>query len=1060
MARDASMSVHMSESDPGNSFDKVGRFVLSDFQHRRPFSSFLPGIAGLQGIPMWVFYVNRGQAICSFGVENKDHPILEFQAANKAYQSTSLLGFRTFLNGTSAGITWHHEAFSSWQMEDIQHTMFIGMNEIEIQEVNPALGYQINVLYFIVPNEPFSGLVRQVSLKNLRDTSLTLEVLDGLPWIIPYGVDNGALKHIGRTIEAWMHVDNVQNRLPFYRLKATPGDTAEVSAIQSGNYALAFSDGKLLPVIADPVCIFGWDTSLSSAHLYHDHGLAGVFEKQQTEEGRSLCAFFGKAFEINPGKPKAITSFYGFASSLSEIQSNVENLRSKSYIDKKLNNARNLTKELTDVIRTESDSPVFDAYCRQTFLDNLLRGGYPLILGDKHIYHVYSRKHGDIERDYNYFVLAPEYYSQGNGNYRDINQNRRSDVFFVSQAGIANIRLFTSLIQADGYNPLVISGLTFSVHLDQQADMLRLAKHKNGLKMIFENRFTAGELLEAALKAQTSIPVEDFFHQVLACAEAHVQAEHGEGYWIDHWTYILDLIEAYLAIYPDEKKLLLSESDPLPFFDNSHFVQPRNERFVLSDGKPRQLNAVKEDLEKAALIRSRAEDKHWARAQHGQGDIFRLPLISKLTLLAILKFLTLDPSGMGIQMEAGRPGWYDALNGLPALFSSSMPETCELLRLVNFLKDNLAEWPQPIMLPVEAQVLIDVIKNVQVFDGEAFIIWDQMTSALEVYRESVRLGFDGRTVSIDVTNLLESMCIVLIRGIKKANDFDDEIPPTYFIHEITEYALTGTVDGHSRPHITVKRTQPVALPAFLEGAVHQMKVSQKEDVRHLHNNVRNSDLFDRKLGMFKVNSPLQGQSHEIGRARAFTPGWLENESIWMHMSFKYLLELLKAGLIEEFFIELKSHLPPFMEPDIYGRSPLENSSFIVSSEHPDASLHGTGFVARLSGSTAEFLNMWSIMTAGGKPFWLEKGALVLELKPTLPGWMFKQDGTFKFCFLGSCEVTLHNPSRKDTYQEGAVINRIVLRSKGETVELKGAVISSPYASRVRLGEFEAADIYY
>ncbi len=26
-------------------------------------------------------------------------------------------------------------------------------------------------------------------------------------------------------------------------------------------------------------------------------------------------------------------------------------------------------------------------------------------------------------------------------------------------------------------------------------------------------------------------------------------------------------------------------------------------------------------------------------------------------------------------MEAGRPGWYDALNGLPGLFGSSMPET-------------------------------------------------------------------------------------------------------------------------------------------------------------------------------------------------------------------------------------------------------------------------------------------------------------------------------------------------------------------------------------------------
>jgi len=37
---------------------------------------------------------------------------------------------------------------------------------------------------------------------------------------------------------------------------------------------------------------------------------------------------------------------------------------------------------------------------------------------------------------------------------------------------------------------------------------------------------------------------------------------------------------------------------------------------------------------------------------------------------------------MGIEMEAGKPGWYDALNGLPGLFGSSVGETAELIRLI------------------------------------------------------------------------------------------------------------------------------------------------------------------------------------------------------------------------------------------------------------------------------------------------------------------------------------------------------------------------------------------
>jgi hypothetical protein len=737
----------------------------------------------------------------------------------------------------------------------------------------------------------------------------------------------------------------------------------------------------------------------------------------------------------------------------------VQSLKKQGYIDQKLNQARKLMIDLTDVIKTESASPIFDAYCRQTFLDNFLRGGYPLVLGNKHVFHVYSRKHGDIERDYNYFVLAPEYCSQGNGNYRDVNQNRRSDVFFVPQAGLSNIRLFMSLIQADGYNPLVISRLTFSIPPGQLAGILSLVKISNKLAKLLERRFTPGELYGAALDSQISIPVEDFLDQVISQAEVHIQAEHGEGYWVDHWTYNLDLIDAYLAIYPDKKFTLLFESDPLPFFDSSHYIRPRHERFVLSNGQPRQLNAVAEDLQKAALIQSRRVDRHWARTCQGQAEIFRLPLISKLALLAILKFATLDPSGMGIQMEAGRPGWYDALNGLPGLFGSSMPETYELLRLINFLMDTLGEFSHQVLLPKEAQALIEVIGDVLLQETDAFTAWDKMTDALETYRESLRMGFDGRIILIDISDLLSHMRTALEKGIKKVNTLSDGLPPTYFIHEVTGYAQATTKDGNGRPHIQIKSFKPVALPAFLEGPVRQMKISNTNEVRDLHAKLRNSELYDRKLGMYKVNTSLESQSHEIGRARAFTPGWLENESIWMHMAFKYLLELQRAGLNEQFFRDLQTHLPAFMDPDIYGRSPLENASFVVSSAHPDASLHGNSFVARLSGSTAEFLSMWVLMTVGKQPFRVEKGELVLEFKPNLPGWMFKENGTFLFRFLGSCDVTLHNPSRRDTYAEGLKVIKIILRSNTETINISNSQINSPYAARVRKGEFESIELF-
>jgi hypothetical protein len=72
-------------------------FVIENYNFARPLANFFPGIAGKYGIPMWVFYVNRGQAISSFGTKDKDHSILEFFPANKSWQLVTSHGFRTFL---------------------------------------------------------------------------------------------------------------------------------------------------------------------------------------------------------------------------------------------------------------------------------------------------------------------------------------------------------------------------------------------------------------------------------------------------------------------------------------------------------------------------------------------------------------------------------------------------------------------------------------------------------------------------------------------------------------------------------------------------------------------------------------------------------------------------------------------------------------------------------------------------------------------------------------------------------------------------------------------------
>jgi hypothetical protein len=276
---------------------------------------------------------------------------------------------------------------------------------------------------------------------------------------------------------------------------------------------------------------------------------------------------------------------------------------------------------------------------------------------------------------------------------------------------------------------------------------------------------------------------------------------------------------------------------------------------------------------------------------------------------------------------------------------------------------------------------------------------------------------------------------VLTCGLSKAVDADG-LPVSYFTHQMTEFevlpstpALHRNEDETLAVHVTALCFQHKPVAAFLEGTVHALRsVANPALARELYKAVRKSQLFDAKLGMYRVNVPLDTESFEIGRSRIFSPGWLENESIFLHMHYKFLLETLRAGLAQEFFDDLQRGLVAFHDPEVYGRSPLENSSFIASSRFPDAQAHGVGFVARLSGATAEWISMVLHMGLGATPFRLVAGALRFEPQPVLADWLFTSEASggfgphcFGFKLFSQTWVVYHNPGRRNTFGAGAAV---------------------------------------
>ena len=676
----------------------------------------------------------------------------------------------------------------------------------------------------------------------------------------------------------------------------------------------------------------------------------------------------------------------------------------------------------------------------------------PLIqLGDKNkkIYYVYSRKHGDLERDYNFFSIEPNFYSQGNGNFRDVNQNRRMDSYIHPFVGKENIKIFSDLIQLDGYNPLVVKGKKFVIN-DQYKDEISNFDKKtmNAISEVINKKFTAGELFYALVeKAKLNKNnAKDIMNFIIDLCSEDVESDFAEGFWIDHWTYNLDLIEEYLNIYPDKiMELLINERD-YKFYNSPEYVLPRRDRYVINQGKVRQYVS----LGKKSKLTS-----NWIYTE--KGKLYKTNLLTKLIMLAGIKFMTLDEYGIGIEMEAGKPGWNDAMNGLPGLLGSSFAETAELKRLLLFINKNL-KFIEKVDIPEEFyNCLAEVYKNLYC-DLSDLEYWNRMSNLREKYREETKYSITGKEISISNSQLkeiLEKMISKIDRGIEKAKELNKGRIPTFMYYDITKFRKEDN-------NIVPLEFKINFLPDFLEGPTRYLKTHlNSEESVELYKKIKDSNVYDKKLKMYKTSESLEDITFEIGRSRGFTAGWLERESIFMHMEYKYLLELLKCGLIEQYFEEAKNILPPFMKPEVYGRSILENSSFIASSVNPDESIHGKGFVARLTGTTVEMLNIWKIMMTGEKLFSYDNGILSFNLSPILSDDFFDENNMISTTVLGRVNLIYINNERKNTFgkNKGIVKEISIIKHDGEIIKVNGNIVQGELAKEIRSGNVARIEAY-
>jgi hypothetical protein len=1003
-------------------------FVIHDFQKQKPFSSFLPGIAGLQGLPMWAFYVNRGQAISSFGVRDKNGAITEFYPANLAYAYVHQHGFRTFIKHEQIVFECFQEKNSS------QQTLSITGHDLVLEEVIPTWAIKVVVTYATLPEMPLSALMRKVEIINLTSEKKAFVIVDGLSQMLPAGIDYGGYKAISNLLQSWMEVEE-NSEYVFLKLRASTADSSEVKLVEDGHFYTYV--GLHQPhYIYDYKSVFALDRSFQTPYQFQQLDYVTFCQQKQAPVNQVPSAFVSA--EINLKDRVSFYGLFGYSAHRSQLSSLLKTFTLKTLEEKFLQNST-IIHHLNQDIHTETNEPLLDAYFKQCYLDNILRGGYPLTfktLDGQVAYHVYSRKHGDLERDYNFFSIEPSYLSQGNGAFRDVLQNRRNDLYFHPEAGVTTIAQFMSLIQADGYNPLSVEGITFTFSGDA-------SQYPASFSPLLKTEFTPGQLALAAEKHQ--LPILKTVENILAQSHYQIRATYGEGYWGDHFTYILDLLETYFDIYPDQLSSLMN--DRFPFFVSPATVKKRAEKYVLIGDKVRQYHAVQHHHQQSPRGWLMDEQKH----------ILKVTLAGKLLTLIANKFAQLDPEEIGLMYEADRPGWNDALNGLPGLFGSGVSELIELKRLVQFFQTHIQDATVEGLSPLTI-LLQNLVQGQQLSTNMQR--WEARMDALENYREALHQPVQVQLIAKEeLQAFLATAQATLDHSLTQLKKMGP-IPPTYFTYEATAYDRLTT--NHDRTFVKVKTFKRHDLPLFLEAPARwlaSLPIS-KANGEALYQAIKGSPIYDQNLNLYKTSASLEDQTMEIGRIRAFTPGWLERESAFLHMTYKYYLGLLKAELYEAFFQTIPHGLTCFMDPKLYGRSPLENSSFIATSNNPDESKHGQGFYARLSGSTSEILSMWKYLFFGKQLFRMENQQLVFAIQPKVPAHYFKS-GVIKTTLFSKTEVCLHYQGTLPTYDSQVTVDYYLLHSKakGTPIRVSGPMITGELALAIRRHEFTTIDVF-
>jgi len=736
----------------------------------------------------WFFISSNGAL--TVGRKDPDHALFPYYTDDRIHDSQDQTGSKTILRVTKDGKTSLWEPFSQRYegLYKVARNLYKSVygNKILFEEINEELG--LTFRYEWMNSEQF-GFVRRATLINDAAAKVSVEVVDGIQNVLPYGIERRFQMEYSTLADGYKRTELIPgSSLALFRLSSVPVDKAEPSEALRVNVA--------------------WSTGLSSAKKLLSSAQFEAFRQGQAllEEtdvrGRRGAYLLNATLELAPKTQKdwlivaelnqdavgvhALQKHLATTADLSgEVLANVakgtQNLvRIVASADglqitqDELNTARHFSNTLFNVMRgglpddsyriarSDFKSYLLDANKEITakfaaFLDALpetLAHGDLMArvakqqdldlerLASEYLPLTFSRRHGDPSRPWNIFsIQVKDEHGRKilgyQGNWRDIFQNWEALGYSYPGFLESMIFKFADSSTADGYNPYRVT--------------------RDGYDW-------------------EAIDPHDSWSFI--------------GYWGDHQViYLLKLLETSHRYHPGSLAGLLNRR----VFTYAN-VPYRIKSYEAMLANPRNTITFDQDVHQKAMALA-AKLGADGKALMGAKGPARATLTEKLLVVALSKLSNFIPEA-GIWMNTQRPEWNDANNALVG-YGVSMVTLYYLRRYLAFCKELFASAGDSVEVSKEIAEMLESVAGVfdknagllgkPISDKDRKVVLDALGRAGTIYREQIyKHGFSGALVTVPVARL-QAFCASALRHIDhsiRANRRSDGLYHSYNLMKV------------------------------------------------------------------------------------------------------------------------------------------------------------------------------------------------------------------------------------------------------------------------------------